>query len=179
MSQPKNSENFEFKAEVNKLLNIITHSLYTNREIFLRELVSNASDALDKLRFLVSKGEEVADPDLPLEITISLDKDKKLLTVSDTGVGMSHDELVANLGTIAKSGSEEFLSKLAEEKKRCGQHHRPVRRGVLFRVHGVRGGDGDLPFRGQGRAGLRLAFRRHGRLLRGAPGRGIQTGDPH
>ena len=116
MSQPKNSENFEFKAEVNKLLNIITHSLYTNREIFLRELVSNASDALDKLRFLVSKGEEVADPDLPLEITISLDKDKKLLTVSDTGVGMSHDELVANLGTIAKSGSEEFLSKLAEEK---------------------------------------------------------------
>ena len=98
-----------FKAETQKVLSILTHSLYTNREIFLRELLSNASDALDKLRFLQSKGETVRAADLPLEIRITVDKDKGLLTIADTGLGMTEKEMVDNLGTIAHSGSEQFL----------------------------------------------------------------------
>jgi len=107
---------YKFKAEVNQLLDILTHSLYTNREIFLRELVSNASDALEKLRLEILKGAKVADEKLPLEIVIDMDKDKNTLTVTDTGIGMKEDELVKNIGTIAKSGTTEFLKKMASEK---------------------------------------------------------------
>lgn len=103
----------EFKAEVRKVLHILTNSLYTNREIFLRELISNASDALDKLRFRVNRGEKPRFPELPLEIRISLDKAAKTLTIADTGLGMTAEELAENLGTIAKSGSEQFLADLA------------------------------------------------------------------
>jgi molecular chaperone HtpG len=106
----------EFKAEIRQLLDIITHSIYTNREIFLRELISNASDALDKLRFETGRGTAVADPDLPLEIRIATDKDAGILTIADTGLGMTRDELVENIGTIAKSGSAEFLINLADDK---------------------------------------------------------------
>ena len=105
----------EFRAEVRKVLNILTNSLYTNREIFLRELISNASDALDKLRFTQNKGEQPRNPDLPLEISISIDKDNKTLTIRDTGIGMSREEMAENLGTIARSGSEQFLNELARE----------------------------------------------------------------
>ncbi len=98
-----------FKAETQKVLNILTHSLYTHREIFLRELLSNASDALDKLRFLRNKGESVRDPELPLEIKITVDKEAALLQIADTGIGMTEKELIDNLGTIAHSGSEEFM----------------------------------------------------------------------
>jgi molecular chaperone HtpG len=108
---------FEFKAETKKLLDILVHSLYTSRDIFLRELISNASDALDKLRFESTKGTEVADKDLPLEIKISFDDKKNTITISDTGIGMTRDELIANIGTIAKSGSEEFLKQLSESKE--------------------------------------------------------------
>ncbi len=111
----KQTEKHEFKTEVQKLLSIITHSLYTNREIFLRELISNASDALDKLRFETSKGGDVRDPEAALEIRVDVDKDKKILTVTDTGVGMTREELIENVGTIAHSGSEAFLKKLAEQ----------------------------------------------------------------
>lgn len=104
----------QFRAETRKVLNILTHSLYTNREIFLRELVSNASDALDKLRFLQGKGEAVRDPELPLEIAITVDKTQRLLNIRDTGIGMSREEMAENLGTIAHSGSEAFLRDLAE-----------------------------------------------------------------
>ncbi len=114
------SQTFEFKTEVRKLLHIITHSLYTNREIFLRELVSNASDALDKLRFAQAKGEAVVAPDLELGIDISIDKDGKVITIRDTGIGMTHDELVDNLGTIARSGSERFLKELADKQEDPG-----------------------------------------------------------
>lgn len=107
----------EFRAEVRKVLNIITHSLYTNREIFLRELISNASDALDKLRFQQNRGAAPA-TDLPLEIQIRLDKDAKTLTIADTGIGMTRDDLINNLGTIAKSGSEQFLAELASSEKK-------------------------------------------------------------
>jgi molecular chaperone HtpG len=107
----------EFKTEIKKLLDIITNSLYTNREIFLRELVSNASDALDKLRFETNRGTEVKDPDLPLEITLEADDKKHVLTLKDTGIGMSRDEIVRFLGTIAHSGSEQFLENMARESK--------------------------------------------------------------
>ncbi len=107
-----NTKKHKFKAEVRKVLDIITHSLYTNREIFLRELVSNASDALDKLRFQQNKGQSPLAPDTALNINIQIDKDLKTLTINDTGIGMTEAELIANLGTIAKSGSEEFLADL-------------------------------------------------------------------
>ncbi len=112
----------EFRAEVRKVLNIITHSLYTNREIFLRELISNASDALDKLRFQQNKGQNPQHADILLEISIKADKDAKTLTIQDTGIGMTEEELIANLGTIAKSGSEQFLKDIKEagEAKESG-----------------------------------------------------------
>ncbi|MDL2267883.1 molecular chaperone HtpG [Desulfovibrio sp. OttesenSCG-928-G15] len=107
-----------FKAETQKVLSILTHSLYTNREIFLRELLSNASDALDKLRFMQSKGETIPESDLPLEIRITVNKDEGILQIADTGIGMSEKEMVDNLGTIAKSGSEQFLKDVAENSAR-------------------------------------------------------------
>ncbi len=115
-SDQATKKQYKFKAEVKQLLDILVHSLYTSREIFLRELISNASDALDKLRFESTKGSDIADNDLPLEIKVNFDEKKKLITVSDTGIGMSRDELVSNIGTIAKSGSAEFLKQLAENK---------------------------------------------------------------
>ena len=102
----------QFKAEVRKVLHILTNSLYTNREIFLRELISNASDALDKLRFRTSRGETPREPELPLEIRIALDETARTLIIADSGLGMSAEELAENLGTIAKSGSEAFLAEL-------------------------------------------------------------------
>ncbi|KAF0140347.1 MAG: molecular chaperone HtpG [Stygiobacter sp.] len=110
------TKKYEFKAEVKKLLDILVHSLYTSREIFLRELISNASDALDKLRFEFTRGTAVADKDLPLEIKITFDEKAKVLTIADTGIGMSRDEIIANIGTIAKSGTEEFAKLIAEAK---------------------------------------------------------------
>ena len=110
-------QKIEFKAETKKLLDILVHSLYTSKDIFLRELISNSSDALDKVRFESNKGTEVADKELPLEIKITFDDKKNTLTITDTGIGMTRDELIANIGTIAKSGSEEFLKQLSESKE--------------------------------------------------------------
>lgn len=111
-----NAKKYEFKAEIKQLLDILVHSLYTSREIFLRELISNASDALDKLRFQSTRGAEIADSDLPLDITISFDEKNNTVTIKDSGIGMTADELIANIGTIAKSGSSEFLKQLSESK---------------------------------------------------------------
>ena len=95
MSEEAKKENqFEFKAEIKELLNILVHSLYTNREIFIRELVSNASDALDKLRFESNRGTEIFNNDLELAISIKGDEKENLLTISDTGIGMTKDELL-------------------------------------------------------------------------------------
>lgn len=116
MTDKAHSTKYEFKAEVKKLLDILVHSLYTSREIFLRELISNGSDALDKLRFESNRGTEIRDNDLPMEIRIEFDEKNKLLTVSDTGIGMTRDEVIANIGTIAKSGTEEFIKLVAETK---------------------------------------------------------------
>ncbi|MDR3667883.1 MAG: molecular chaperone HtpG [Ignavibacteriaceae bacterium] len=116
MSKETVAHKYEFKAEIKQLLDILVHSLYTSREIFLRELISNSSDALDKLRFESTKGTDILDKELPLEIRIDFDEKKKLLTVKDTGIGMNRDEIILNIGTIAKSGSAEFIKQLAESK---------------------------------------------------------------
>lgn len=107
-------EKLSFQAEVSKLLHIVTHSLYSNKEIFLRELISNASDACDKLRYESQKNSALAEGDSDFRITLDVDKDAKTLTVSDNGIGMNHDDLIANLGTIAKSGTEAFLKQASE-----------------------------------------------------------------
>ena len=104
----------EFQAETKKLLDIVINSLYTERDIFIRELISNASDSLEKFRHESLTKDELFDAHMPLEISIDLDEEKKLLTITDTGIGMTKDELVDNLGTIAHSGSDTFLNELAE-----------------------------------------------------------------
>lgn len=106
----------EFQAETKKLLDIVINSLYTERDVFIRELISNAADALEKYRHesLTHSEEELFDAHVPLEITIDLDEKKNQLTITDTGIGMIKDELLANLGTIAHSGSNTFLTQLAE-----------------------------------------------------------------
>lgn len=111
------TDQFEFKTEIKQLLDIITHSLYTSREVFLRELVSNASDALDKLRFEQARSTDIKDPDLELSIAITADKDKKTLTITDTGIGMTREELIRNIGTIAHSGSAEFIRQAMADKE--------------------------------------------------------------
>lgn len=110
----KTPEKHEFQAEVKQLLDIVIHSLYTNKEIFVRELVSNASDALEKLRHLQITEKNVFDDELELEINLTTDDKANTLTIQDFGIGMSHDELVQNLGTIAHSGSKQFLKALKE-----------------------------------------------------------------
>jgi TNF receptor-associated protein 1 len=111
------SERHEFQAEIQQLLDIVIHSLYTDRDIFVRELISNAADACERLRFLQSSGTESAQPDTAPAISITTDEKAATITVSDTGVGMTRDEMVENLGTIAHSGTRAFLKQLAEEKK--------------------------------------------------------------
>lgn len=110
----KNQETMEFQAEVKQLLNIVINSLYTDREIFLRELISNAADALEKLRYRGITDKDIIDPDLATEISIEVNDKENVLTISDTGIGMTRDELVENLGTIAHSGSKSFLKHLEE-----------------------------------------------------------------
>ncbi|MBI3242445.1 MAG: molecular chaperone HtpG [Chloroflexi bacterium] len=113
----ENPQTIEFRAEVRQLLNILAHSLYTDREIFLRELVSNASDALNRLQFETLTNRDVLDSDAELKITVTGSEDGKTLTIADTGIGMNHDELIANLGTIAHSGAAAFLESLKEGAK--------------------------------------------------------------
>lgn len=109
-------QQFAFQAEITRLLHLLSHSLYQNREIAIRELVSNASDALDKFRH-VSLTQSDLDDGSELRITLLPDADNRILTISDNGIGMTHDELIENLGTIAHSGSLEYLTKLSEEAK--------------------------------------------------------------
>jgi len=111
-------EKFEFQAEIRQLLDIVIHSLYTDREIFLRELVSNAADALEKFRHLHLTEKEVFDDRLPLEINITTDDTAKTITIQDFGVGMTREELQKNLGTIAHSGSKAFVKSLADGAKK-------------------------------------------------------------
>ncbi len=112
MSQDVSQEKFEFRAEIQQLLNILVHSLYRDREIFLRELISNASDALNRIQFELLTNRDVLDPDAELAVRVTVDQEAKTVTISDSGIGMTRDELIDNLGTIAHSGAMEFLKKL-------------------------------------------------------------------
>jgi HSP90 family molecular chaperone len=109
------SQSFRFKAETRQLLNILIHSLYKDREVFLRELLSNASDALNRLRFEMVTNQDVLDPAAELAIRIKVDKDARLLTIQDSGIGMTKDEVIENLGTIAQSGARKFLEATKEK----------------------------------------------------------------
>ncbi len=110
-----------FQTEVKQILDLVVHSLYSNKEIFLRELISNASDALDKLRFLALSAADLYEGDADLRITLEFDEKKKTITITDNGVGLSFDEAVQNLGTIAKSGTKDFLSHLTGEQAKDSQ----------------------------------------------------------
>lgn len=115
-----NATTHEFQAETKKLLDIVINSLYTERDVFIRELISNAADALEKYRHesLTRDQEELFDSHVPLEISIDLDEENNELTITDTGIGMTGDELIADLGTIAHSGSNSFLAELAEAARK-------------------------------------------------------------
>ncbi len=110
-------ESLEYRTEVKQLLDILAHSLYTDREIFLRELISNASDALNRIQFEQLTNHDVLDHDRELAIRIAVDKEAKTITIADSGIGMNHDELIQNLGTIAHSGAKAFLSSAGEGNK--------------------------------------------------------------
>jgi len=107
-----------FQAEVKQILHLVTHSLYSNKEIFLRELVSNASDACDKLRFEALDHAELFEEQPNLEVRVSFDAEQRTVTISDNGIGMSAEEAIAHLGTIAKSGTREFMAKLEGDQKK-------------------------------------------------------------
>ena len=109
-------EQFSFKAETKQLLNILIHSLYKDREVFLRELLSNASDALNRMRFEMVTNQNVLDPQAELSIHIKTDKDARMLTIQDTGIGMTRDEIIENLGTIAQSGARKFIEATRDQK---------------------------------------------------------------
>ena len=114
----KTEEKIEFSAEISKVLKLMIHSLYTNKDIFLRELVSNASDACDKLRYEALTDSKILGDNADLEIIIKSDKDTNTIEISDNGIGMNRDDLIANLGTIARSGTLEFFDKLSKTDKK-------------------------------------------------------------
>ncbi|MEO8203615.1 MAG: molecular chaperone HtpG [Betaproteobacteria bacterium] len=118
MTQTASRETLGFQAEVKQLLKLMIHSLYSNKEIFLRELISNASDAADKLRFEALADNSLYGEDAELKIRVSVDKDARTITIADNGVGMSREEVIANIGTIARSGTREFLDRLTGDQKK-------------------------------------------------------------
>ena len=110
------SEKLEFQTEVSQLLKLMINSVYSEKEVFVRELVSNASDACDKLRYLSNTKEKLIKDDPNFKIQITIDKKNNLITISDNGIGMNKKDLVSNLGTIARSGTAHFLKELSESK---------------------------------------------------------------
>ncbi len=118
MTVDMNKETLGFQAEVTQLLDLMIHSLYSNKEIFLRELISNASDALDRLRFAALSDETLNENDTDLKIHIAYDKDAHTITINDNGIGMSREEVIEHIGTIAKSGTREFLRSLTGDQQK-------------------------------------------------------------
>ena len=131
---PDRKQTLGFQTEVRQLLHLMIHSLYSHREIFLRELVSNASDACDRLRFAAIDAPALFEADAELAIRIDWDPTARTISVADNGIGMSRDEVVANIGTIAKSGTREFVASMSGDAAKDAGAHRPIRRRLLFRV---------------------------------------------
>jgi molecular chaperone HtpG len=121
MTETVAKETLGFQAEVKQLLHLMIHSLYSHKEIFLRELLSNASDAADKLRFEALTDPALFENDAELKIRVSVDKAAKTITIRDNGIGMSRQEVIEHIGTIAKSGTKEFFSKLSGDQKKDAQ----------------------------------------------------------
>ena len=121
MGKEVKKETLGFETEVNQLLKLMVHSLYSNKEIFLRELISNASDAADKLRFEALSNSDLIDSDAELSIRVVLDPVGRTLSVSDNGIGMNRQEVIENIGTIAKSGTREFFEKLTGDQSKDAQ----------------------------------------------------------
>ena len=117
VSAQTEQESFSFQAEVVQILDLMIHSLYSNKEIFLRELISNASDAIDRLRLELLAKSEVPEADGPLQIRVSYDAAARTITVADNGIGMSRQEVIEHIGTIAKSGTREFLASLTGDQR--------------------------------------------------------------
>src|SRR6185437_14036203 len=117
-TQTQDAQSFSFQAEVVQILDLMIHSLYSNKEIFLRELISNASDAIDRLRLEKLTNNELPEADGPLQIIVSFDADAGTISISDNGIGMSRAEVIDNLGTIAKSGTKEFLKALTGDQRK-------------------------------------------------------------
>ena len=117
MTTAANTETRGFETEVNQLLDLMVHSLYSNKEIFLRELISNASDACDRLRFTAISDADLYEEDIELKIKISYDKDNRTITISDNGIGMTREEVIDHIGTIAKSGTRAFLDSITGDEK--------------------------------------------------------------
>jgi len=113
MTATASKETRAFQTEVKQLLDLMIHSLYSNKEIFLRELISNASDAADKLRFESTTDDALYEGDSDLHVFIEIDKDARRITIRDNGIGMNRDEVIANIGTIARSGTKEFFGQLS------------------------------------------------------------------
>jgi molecular chaperone HtpG len=111
-------ERHGFQAEVSRLLEIVAHSLYSDKAVFLRELISNASDACDRLRYLALTQPELAGDDGGYRVTLSTDRKERTLTIADNGIGMNHDDLVENLGTIARSGTAAFMKQMTGDAKK-------------------------------------------------------------
>src|SRR5690242_11846567 len=116
MTEASAKTTYHFQAEAKQLLHLMIHSLYSNKEIFLRELISNASDAADKLRYEALQNPELMEGDPDLKVWINIDKEAKTLTIRDNGIGMSRKEVIENLGTIAKSGTRDFLNRLTGDE---------------------------------------------------------------
>ena len=133
-------ETLGFQTEAKQLLHLMIHSLYSNKEIFLRELISNASDACDKLRYEALTNTDITFGDAEYAISITSNKKEKLLTISDNGIGMSRDEVISHLGTIAKSGTAAFLENLTGDQKKDSQligqfQYRPMKNSPLLKTH--------------------------------------------
>ncbi len=118
MTTATNSETRGFEAEVNQLMDLMIHSLYSNKDIFLRELISNASDACDRLRFSALSNADLYEKDIELRIKVAYDKDQRTITISDNGIGMTRDEVIEHIGTIAKSGTRSFLDSITGDEKK-------------------------------------------------------------
>lgn len=120
-TKPEDAQQFSFKAETKQILNILIHSLYKDREVFLRELISNASDALNRVHFAMLTDRNVLDPDAELSIRLSVDKEQRTITIQDSGIGMTKDEIIENLGTIAQSGAREFIAAAKDHQENLAQ----------------------------------------------------------